>query len=247
MRSLTRLTRTDIVLYLREPIATFFTVAFPALLVLLFGSIFGNQPSEMFGGYGSMDVSMPGYTAMILVTVALMSLPITTAGYRESGVLRRFKVTPLRPLTYILADLSANLIWAVLGMLVVLLLGWLIYHVRFAGHWWSFLLGVIYGFVAMASIGYLIASLAPSARAAQISGMVLLYPMIFLAGAAMPLEVLPKSLQQAAAFLPLTYVVRLLRGLWFGDPLSEYWPSILILGMITLICGLLAARLFKWD
>ena len=247
MRSLARLTLTDIRLYLREPISTFFTVAFPAMLVVIFGAIYGNQPSEMFGGYGSMDISMPGYTAMILATVGLLSIPIATAGYRETGVLRRLKITPLRPLTYIVADLISYLLAVLLGMLAVVLLGWLIFHVRFEGQPLAVALGLLYCFLAMAAVGYLIASVAPGARAAQVIGMIVLYPMLFLSGAGLPLEVLPEGLRKISNFLPLTYVVKLLRGLWFGAPLSELWLPILVLAVMMLVCGLLAARLFKWE
>ena len=61
MRGLGKLTLINILLYIREPVATFFTLAFPPLMVVLFGAMYGNEPSAMFGGYGSMDVSMPNY------------------------------------------------------------------------------------------------------------------------------------------------------------------------------------------
>jgi ABC-2 type transport system permease protein len=242
-----KLTLTDIRLFLREPIGAFFALAFPSLLVLLFGAIFGNKPAEMFGGYGSMDISMPSYTAMIVATVALMNIPIVTAGYRELGVLRRLKVTPLKSLTYILSDLSTNLLATIFGMLAVILLGWLIYRVRFEGQVWAVALALVYSLLSMASLGYLIASLAPSARAAQVIGLSLLYPMLFLSGAGMPLEVLPESIRKVSIFLPLTYVVKLLRGAWFGAPLSELWLPIAVLGVMLVVCGLLAAKFFRWE
>jgi ABC-2 type transport system permease protein len=247
MNGIGKLTLTDIRLYLREPIGTFFTLVFPAMLVLLFGAIYGNKPMEIFGGYGSMDISMPGYTAMILATVGLLSIPITTANYRENGVLRRFKVTPLKPLTYIVSDLTANLLATILGMLGIVLLGWLLFHVRFEGQVWAVAFALIYCFLAMAAVGYLIASLAPGPRAAQVIGLAILYPMLFLSGAGMPIEILPASLQRIANFLPLYYVVKLLRGAWFGAPLSDMWLSILILGIMLVVCGGIATKLFKWD
>lgn len=247
MRAIKSLTLIDFRLYLREPIGVFFTLAFPVILVLLFGTIYGNEPTELFGGYGSMDISMPGYTALILATVGIMNIPITLCGYRESGVLRRLKVTPLKPLAFISGDLITNLGMTLLGMLLVVLLGWLLYRVRFEGQVIPLILGVIYSSLAMFSFGYLIASLAPNARVANIIGLVVLYPMIFLSGAGMPLEILPESLQSVSKFLPLTYVVRLLRGLWFGLPASELWQPIIVLGVILVVCGLLSARLFRWE
>jgi len=247
MRAIKSMTLMDFKLSLREPIGTFFTLAFPAMLVLLFGAIYGNKPSDLFGGYGSMDISMPGYTAMILATVGLLSIPISISAQRETGVLRRLRATPLKPLVYIGADLTTNLAITLLGMLGVVLLGWLIYRVRFEGQVVPLILGVVYSGLAMFSLGYLIASLAPNARVANIIGMVLLYPMLFLSGAGFPLELLPDSLKRVSNLLPLTYVVKLLRGLWFGKPLSELWLPILVLGVILIVCSLLAARFFRWE
>lgn len=247
MRAMKSMTLMAFKLSLREPISTFFTLAFPALLVLLFGAMYGNKPSDLFGGYGSMDISMPGYTAMILATVGLLSIPISISAQRETGVLRRLRATPLRPQVYIGADLITNMAITLLGMLGVVLLGWLIYRVRFEGQVLPLILGVVYSGLAMFSLGYLIASLAPNARVANIVGLVLLYPMLFLSGAGFPLELLPDSLKRVSNFLPLTYVVKLLRGLWFGKPVSELWLPILILGVILIICSLLAARFFRWE
>jgi len=247
MRGLRELTLTTFKLYLREPIGAFFTLAFPAMLVLLFGAIYGNEPTPLFGGRGTMDVSMPAYTALILGTVGLMSVPITTAGYREQGILRRFRATPMRPLTYIAADVITNLTMTVLGMGVVVLLGWVLYRVRFEGQIVLVLSAVVLSGLAISSVGYLIASLAGTARMAQIIGMVLFYPMMFLSGAGMPIEVLPESIRRFSTYLPLTYVVRLLRGAWFGEPWREHWLEAVILGVILLVCGGLAARYFRWE
>jgi len=247
MRGFRKLTLVNLKLYLREPIATFFTLAFPPLLVVLFGAMYGNDPSPMFGGYGSMDVSMPAYTAMILGTVGFLGVPITISGYRESGVLRRFQATPMRPLTYILADIVANLVTTLLGMMGLVIVGWLLYRVQFEGQVMAVILAVVFCGLAMFSIGYLIAGLAPEARTAQVIGMVVFYPMMFLSGASIPLEVMPETIQRIGDFLPLTYVVRLLRGLWFGDAWGEHLIETAVLAGVLLVCTALAARFFRWE
>ena len=247
MRGFGKLTLVNLKLYLREPIATFFTLAFPPLLVVLFGAMYGNDPSPMFGGYGSMDVSMSGYTAMILGTVGFLGVPITISSYRESGVLRRFQATPMRPLTYILADIVANLVATLLGMMGLVIIGWLLYRVQFEGQVVAVILAVVFCGLAMFSIGYLIASLAPGARTAQVVGMVVFYPMMFLSGASIPLEVMPETIQRLADFLPLTYVVRLLRGLWFGDVWGEHLLETAVLAGVLLVCTALAAHFFRWE
>ena len=247
MRGLRQLTLVNFKPYLREPISTFFTLAFPPMLIVLFGAMYGNEPSPLFGGYGSMDVSMPGYTALILGTVGFMGVPITISGYRESGVLRRFRATAMRPFTYIFADVIANLVMTLLGMLGLLVVGWLLYRVRFEGQAVGLIVAVVFSGLTMFAVGYLIAGLAPGARTAQVVGMVVFYPMMFLSGAAIPLEVMPESIRTVANFLPLTYVVKLLRGLWFGDSWGEHLLETAILGGLLVVCAVLAARFFRWE
>ena len=247
LRSYASLVVVNLRLFVREPAAAFFTLAFPVMFVLIFGAIYGNEPQEMFDGYGSMDVSMPAYTAFILGTVGLLGVAITTSSYREAGILRRFRATPLRPLVYIAADVTASLIMVLAGMAAVLVVGWSLYRVQFEGQAASVFLAVILSATTMFAVGYLIAGLAPNARTAQVIGMVVLFPMIFLSGAAIPLEVLPDSIRTISDFLPLTYVVRLLRELWVG----ESWRSLLfetgVLIGILVVCTATAVRLFRWE
>jgi len=247
MRGYTRLTSMALRLYLREPMAAFFTLAFPSLLLVLFGSIYGNTPTPMFGGRGTIDVSMPNYTGLILATVALMNIPITTSSYREQGILRRFRATPMRPLTYLAADVSTNLLMTLVGMLVVLAMGRLLYRVEFSGQLFSYLAAVVLGCLAMFSLGYLIASLATGARMGQVVGMLILYPMMFLSGAGFPIELLPDSIRRISAFLPLTYAVNLLKGMWFGEAWSAHLLDVGVLGLMIVVLGGLAVRLFRWE
>lgn len=247
MRGLWKLTTIQFKLFLREPIGAFFTLGFPPMLVLLFGAMYGNDPSSYFGGYGSMDVSMPGYTGMILGTVGFLSIPISLSGMREIGVLRRYKASALRPITFILADVMTNMLMTLLGMSVLILVGWLLYQVRFEGNVLSVASAVLLGGLSMFSIGYVIASVAPTARTAQVVGMVIFYPMLFLSGAAMPLEIMPESIQQVSKFLPLTYVVNILKGLWFGGVWGDFLLDAGILTAILAICTTLASRFFQWE
>ncbi len=247
MRGFRQLLFTNFKLFIREPIGTFFTLAFPSLLIVLFGAMYGNEPTDLFGGYGSMDVSVPGYTALILGTVGIMTVPISLTAYRETGVLRRYQASALRPLTYIIADVFANLFMTLIGMVILVLVGWLLHKVRFEGNAFQLVLGVILCGLSMFSFGYLLASVVRGARTAQIIGMVILYPMMFLSGAGMPIELLPDSIKRISDFLPLTYVVRLLRAIWFGEKWSDHLLEIAVLGVILIFCTTLAARFFKWE
>jgi ABC-2 type transport system permease protein len=247
MRGLRQLTAMDLRLYFREPIATFFTLVFPPLLVVLFGAIYGNDPTPLFGGRGSMDVSLPAYTALILGTVAFLAIPINISSNRETGVLRRYRSAGLPQRVYILADLITNLVMVLLGMLLLIVVGRLLYHVHIEGNPFLVLVGVLFCAISMFSIGYLIASVAPNARTAQVIGMVIFYPMMFLSGATVPIEIMPESVRRISDFLPLTYAVRLLKGLWFDVPWTSLLLETAVLFGTMAVCALVATRFFRWE
>jgi len=249
MRGLWKLFVMQFKLYLREPVAFFFSLAYPALLLLLFGFIYGNEPAPEFWGrnFGTVDASVPAYGGIIIGTVALMGIPIDTSASRENGVLRRYRATPLRPVTYLTASILVYLLVALLGMSILVVIGKLVFDLRFAGSWYSILAAFILSALAFYSLGYLIASLAPTARIAQTVGMVIFFPMMFLSGAGMPLQLLPEKLRQVSDYLPLTYLVRLIQGLWLGDSWQDLWvPTLVMLG-ILLVGSVISARIFRWE
>ncbi len=254
MTTLTRATRglvpmmvVQAKLYVREPTATFFTIAFAPLMLILFGLIYGNEPNDLLGGRGAMDVTVPSYIGLVIVTVGLIGIPIQTATNRELGVLRRYRVTPLRPLTYLIADVSAYYLMTLVGTVLLIVVGALAFGVRTAGNVPAILAGFTLSALSFFALGYLLASLAPSARVAQTVGMVLAYPMMFLSGATLPLELLPPGLRQVADFIPLTYVVRLMRGLWFGEPWTSLRLDVAVLAVILVVATTLSARVFRWQ
>ena len=130
MKSFYRMTLSEIKLFLREPMNMFFTLAFPLILLFVFGAIFGNEPAELFGGMGTVDVSVPAYIGMTIATLGLLGLPIGLATYREQGILRRMRATPVRPAVIFGALLTVNLIAALAGTVLLLVAGRLVFNLK---------------------------------------------------------------------------------------------------------------------
>ena len=247
MKSLLKMTWMETKLFLREPVGTFFTLVFPLMLLFLFGAIFGNEPNPVFGGRGTIDISMPIYTAMIIGTTGLMSTTITMAIYRENGVLRRLQTTPISPLTVLVAQVTVVFVMTAIGMLLLVVAGKFIYHVQFEGNFFSVLGGFVLSCLSFFGIGFVIAGTMPNARTAQVVGLVLLYPMIYLSGASFPRELLPETIRKISAFLPLTYVVNLLRGLWIGESWGQHLLDIGVLVAMLVVGVLVSVKLFRWE
>ena len=247
MKCLLKMTWMEAKLFLREPVGAFFTLAFPLMMLFLFGSIFGNAPSPVLNNQGSVDISVPAYTAMIIATTGLMGLTITMAAYRENGVLRRLRTTPISPLVVLAAQVIVLFMMTAFGMVLLIIAGKLVYHLRFEGNALNVLAGFVLCCLSFFAIGFVLAGLMPTARTAQVVGLALLYPMLFLSGAGYPRELLPETILKVANFLPLTYVVTLLRGLWVGDPWSQHLTEVLVLTGILVVGVIISIKTFRWE
>jgi ABC-2 type transport system permease protein len=247
MKSLLKMTWMEAKLFLREPVGAFFTLVFPLMMLFLFGSIYGNIPTEYFNGRGTVDISVPAYTAMIIATTSLVGLTITMAAYRENGVLRRLRTTPISPLVVLVAQVIVLFVMTAIGMILLVVAGKLVYHMRFEGDALSVVVGFILSCLSFFAIGFVLAGLMPTARTAQVVGMVLLYPMLFLSGAGFPRELLPETIKKVSTFLPLTYVVTLLRGLWIGDPWSQHLTEVFVLAGMLVLGVLISVKTFRWE
>lgn len=245
MNTFLKMTWTELKITLREPLSTFFTLLFPLLLLGVFGSIYGNEPSDFLGGFGSVDLSVPGYIGMIVGTVGMLGLPITLANYREQGILRRLRATPLQPGVILWSQVAVNMIMTITGVTLLVLAGRLLYDLRIPEATVAIIPAILLGAFSFFAVGFVLAGVMPTARSAQAVGMALFYPMLFLSGAAVPRQLMPETVRQIADFLPLTHVVVLLEDLW----LHGRWnlTSLAVVATILVVCLLLSQRTFRWE
>jgi ABC-2 type transport system permease protein len=239
------MTKTELKLFLRDPMAMFFTLLFPLMMLFLFGSIFGNEPDPDLGGRGSVDVSVPGYLAVIIATNAIMGLPINLATYRAGGVLRRFRATPLRPSVVLGAQVAVGLIFAAVGSALLVVAGRIVFGLHLPEDPAVVVGAVLLSAASIFAFGFILASVLPNARTAQSVAMVVFFPMMFLSGAALPRPLLPETIQDVAQALPLTHVVTLLDDAWSGAGWN--FTAMLVLVGVLAAGVVLSTRLFRWE
>lgn len=245
MRGFLTLTLTEFKLFLREPAAVFFTLAFPLMLLFVFGAIFGNDPANGFDGRGSVDISVPGYTGLIIGTTTFMTIPIVISEYRTQGIFRRLRATPINPLAIIGAQTLIYLIVTLIGLLALFVAGKVVYDLLTPVNLPLLLLILVVCFLSLAAMGYLIGSYFKTSRTAQVVGNIVYFPQIFLAGAGLPREILPATLRSWTEWLPMTQVINLIKDVWWGDPVN-WWSLVYLLGLGT-VAAAISMRVFKWE
>jgi ABC-2 type transport system permease protein len=237
MRTLAKLTWVEIKLFAREPIALVFALAFPLVVLLVLAGVFGADV-EPFGGVRAVDYYVPGYLAVVIASVGLIALPVHVAALRERGVLRRLRASSV-PMTSVFgAQVIVNVVMATVGGGVLLVAAGLIYDVRFpsSAGWVALAFGM--STLSFVAVGFLLGSLAPTARAAQAIGLVLFFPMWLLSGAGPPTSVMTDTMRRLSDVLPLSHVVAAIQDPWLGR--GSNVPALLLLSAVLVGAALLA-------
>lgn len=244
--ALRRLTLVELKLFLRERVGPVWGVGFPLLLLIIFGSIPAfKRPSKDLGGLTALDVYVPILVAFVIAILSLSALPSVLAAYRERGILRRLWATPVGPARVLAAQLMINFATVVLTMVLILVVARYGFGVAMPERLVAFVLAALLGAAALLAFGLFLAALLPSARAAQATGTILFFPMMFFAGLWLPISQMPGALRHFSRATPLGATVQALQDSAQGD-----WPSplrLLTLVGYALVFGLLAARFFRWE
>ncbi len=248
MRGLWKLTWIEIKIFLREPLGAFGTIGFPVLVFLVLGRVAGRRLAPPpLAASSFILVSLPVLASVLIAVSAVLSLVTIISIYREGGILKRLRATPLRPQTILTAHVIVKLILTAATLALMVLAGKRYYPVDVHAPLFSFTLALLISTWSILSIGFLIASIVPTARFAQPIGAIILYPMIAVSGLFVRVDSLPPVLHAVARVLPLSYAVPLLQGIWNGDAWSSHVGDVAALAVLFAVCTALSTRVFRWE
>lgn len=244
--ALRRLTITEFKLYVRERVGPVWGVGFPMLLLIIFGNIPSfNRPNADFGGLTELDAYVPILIAFVIAMLSLAALPPTLAAYREKGVLRRMRTTPVGPARVLAAQLIVNLAVAAVEVVLILVVARLAFDVTLPRQMTGFVIAALLAAAALMSVGLFVAAAAPTGRAAQAIGTILFFPMMFFAGLWLPIAQMPAVLRHVSHATPLGAAVQALQ-----DAAHGHWPhtlQLVAMAAYAVAFGVAAAKLFRWE
>lgn len=242
MHAFAKLTWVELKLFAREPFAVIFTFAFPLLvLVVLTGSF--RPDDEGFGGTRPSDYYLASYVGVVIAAVGLIALPVHVATYWERGILRRFRASSITQWMVVGAQIVVGMLMAVVGSVILIIVGRLAYDAKFPEAPWLALLGFIVSASAFLGVGVVLGAVTRNARAAQAVGLMLFFPMFLLGGAGPPPDVMSSGMRRVVDFIPLTFVVRSLQDPWFGRGMDWANPAILL--ALLAVAVMVSLRLFR--
>lgn len=249
VRTLRKMTWLEVKLLVREPLTLIFTFAFPLLVLLVMGQVFGNEPDptqpEVFRHVGPMDYYLPGYIGLSVAAIGVIALPVHLASYRERGVLKRFHASGISARTVVAAQALVMALASAAGAVALVVVGFAVHDVHAPQSPGGVMLGFAVTLACFAAIGVLLGAVMPSARAAQGIGLMLFFAMMFLSGTDGPRAILGDVMRNVGEVFPLTHSFIVMQDPWIGFGINVDRLAIIV--VITVAASFAAVRAFRWD
>lgn len=241
--------------FFRERESVVFTFTFPALLLLLLGSIFDTGFAE--GAVGGGQILTASFAAAGIVSTSFVNLGSTLAVERDDGTLKRLRALPLPPVSFFLGKIVLVVVAGFAELVLLLVIGVTCFGVVLPGGvaaWltmaWLFLLGV----AACSLLGIAASSLARSARGAAALTTLPYTVLSFISGIYIPLGTVPSWMSDVGAVFPVKWLAQGFRAVLLPPEMAGLEPAgRWELGRVAVVLGLwcvgglvLCLTTFRW-
>lgn len=201
------------------------------------------EASESFSYFEFLG---PGIIGMGLMNFATISLAGSLSRYREEGVLRRIRATPLPPWKFFASVVLAHMTVAAMQVVVIALVAEALGANVLRGGL-PFLVLAVLGTVIFLNLGVVVAGLVKGRGAVEGAANAITLPMMFLSGTFFPTSQLPEGVRVLVQALPLTHLLDAMRAFVDGQSVASQWPELLILAGWIVLTFVLARFTFSLE
>ena len=228
-------------LAMRNRAFLFFSLVMPIAFLFIYAGLFGRGKTQ----------AVPYLLAEVLALTVMGSfwgLSVQLVTFREQGILRRFRLTPVGASAMLASSLVSNYFLTLPTIAIEFFLSRSVLHMAGLGNVTSIFVLVTVGTVTFASIGLIVASVTNTMQETQVINQIIWFVFLFISGATIPFPMLPGMIQAVAVFLPATYLVSgLQRAMIDHSSVASLGPYLASLIGAALISFTVAAQLFRWE
>ena len=247
--------RLEVLQFLRQRESVIFTLAFPVILLFIFGSVFKNTiaPGVSFSQY-----FVAGMIASGLVNTGFQQLAIFIPMERDMGTLKRLRGIPMSPISYFIGKAIVVLFAMIVQVALLIVIGRFFFGLHFpinTSLWLRFLLLLIVGSITSTILGIAFSSIPKSGRGASALVSPVVIVLQFISGVFFVFSDLPKWMQQFAALFPLKWLTQGMRSVFLPQSFAAKEPAhswelgkMWLILLLWIIGGTIwAVRSFRWG
>jgi ABC-2 type transport system permease protein len=234
----------------RNPGSVFFTVLLPVLFLVIFGTIFGDDPIDTLGGVPTTTYYVPAIVTLAVVSATMVSLAVNLTTAREAGLLKRGRGTPQPAWVFIAGRVGNSVVVSVVMVIVVTLIGKLLYGAPVP---WKqapeVALILVVGAASFCCLGVAMTAIIPSREAAPAITNVITLPLYFLSGIFIPENEIPEGVLTFAGLFPVRNFFEAFFTAYSPGPGGSgiEWMDLLVVALWGLAGLALAIRFFRWT
>ncbi len=208
-----------------------------------------SQPEIMFNpDLRTAVIMIPGLCGVILVFVGTVATALGVVRERQNGTMEQLAVMPFRPRDVFLGKIAPYLVIAAADMVVVVVVGMLLFDVPLRGSVATFTLGAVLFLFVTLGIGVLISSISQTQGQAIQLAMMTMLPQFLLSGLFFPLYSMPWGVRWIGYLLPLTYFIKVARGVMVrGTPIDALWVPLVVLAVMAVVVFTASTLRFRRD
>jgi ABC-2 type transport system permease protein len=238
-------------LFLRTPIAVFFVILLPLIMLVLFNALFGDNTVDTgFGEWKTSQFYTGALAAFTAVSATFTSLANTVPIRRDEGVLKRWRGTPQRPWVVLGGMIGSSIVLAAGGVVVMLAIGVLAYDLDIdAAKVPAMIVTFLVGVASFAAMGMAVAGLCPTAQAASALANVIILPMAFISDVFIPIEDPPQWLATLGDVLPLKPFAQAFQNCFNPavEPPAFEWGRLARVAAWGVAGLVVALKWFRWE
>jgi len=243
-------------LFLREPQQVIFSFLYPAIMMVIFGSVFHGQNIET-GGVPYSRYFLAGIAATGIMLTSFQAVAIDIATERDDGTLTRLQATTMPTWAYFAGKLGQVLVTTVAQLILLLGVARLMFSVPLpvdVGHWLTFVWVGLLGATAGVAIGVATAALPRSGRSANVVIAPIALVLQFFSGVFFNYAQLPKWMQDVAAVFPLKWMTQGMRSALLPEGAAraevghawQHGTIALVLAVWVIVGVVTGIRTFRW-
>lgn len=238
--------KTELKLSLWDMNMVIFAIIMPLVIFIILGIIYGTKPAYDGASYTFMEQSFGAVSAVAICVSGLMGLPLAVSGLRELKILKRFRVTPNRPIFVLGVELSMYIVYCIVS-LATLSAAALLWGVQLHGSLLAFLGSWALTMLSTLSVGMLVGGVAKDTKQASVIASILYFPILVFSGTTLPIEVMPKAMQKIVSIFPLTQGLTMMKNTFLGIRTGGVLLPLGVMIGIAALCTILAVRFFRWE
>jgi len=242
--------------FFRQKEQVIFTFSFPALILMLLGSVFNDEiPGTTATTSEILAASMIGAG---IVATSFLNLGIGVALDREDGTLKRLRGTPMSASAYFVGKMIMVAVASLAEVVVLMVVGVLMFDLDLPSdptRWLTFVWVFVLGVVSCSLLGIAASGIARSAQSAAATTNVPYIALLFLSGVYIPINALPDWMISVGSLFPIKWAAQGFRSVFLPDGMARVEPAgawehgmiAVVLGAWCVVGLVLCLMTFRWT